>query len=241
MNIILQHYDGDLPDWAVIARDSVKNYAEKIGVEYELVIGNPMGKVHGAHTQKLVYIKEKYDKYDQTIMLDMDICATKHSNNVFDVPRIGVLHDRAMQGTSRTPGAAPNLYKKGAPCFFGNVIKLHKEQRIALREVWEREEQFIADSVVDHYSGDEIVLHYLFHKSGILDGIPLSELCMRLDDNLWWRTENRWDRKFANLFMHSPSGPAADEKWGDGSDKDATFLHFCASQKRLIKEWHKTQ
>ena len=66
MNIVLQHWDGDLPDWAVIARDSVKNYAEKIGVEYELVIGNPMGKVHGAHTQKLVYIKEKYENWRVT-------------------------------------------------------------------------------------------------------------------------------------------------------------------------------
>ena len=239
MNIILQHYDGPLPDWAIIARDTVKNYAEKIGVEYELVTGNPMGKVHGAHTQKLVYIQEKYDKYDQVLMLDMDIVATNNYRNVFDIPRIGVLHDRAMQGTSKTPGAAPKLYKKGAPCFFGNFIKLNKEQRVALREVWNRDEKFIADSVIDHYSGDEIVLHYLFHQSGILDGQRLSELCMRYDDNLWWRKDNRWDRKFANLYMHSPTGPAADKEWGDGSDKDASFLHFCTAQKKHIKEWYR--
>ena len=239
MNIILQHYDGPLPDWAIIARDTVKNYAEKIGVEYGLVTGNPMGKVHGAHTQKLVYIQEKYDKYDQVLMLDMDIVATNNYRNVFDIPRIGVLHDRAMQGTSKTPGAAPKLYKKGAPCFFGNFIKLNKEQRVALREVWNRDEKFIADSVIDHYSGDEIVLHYLFHQSGILDGQRLSELCMRYDDNLWWRKDNRWDRKFANLYMHSPTGPAADKEWGDGSDKDASFLHFCTAQKKHIKEWYR--
>lgn len=237
-NIILQHFDGELPDWAIIARDTVKNYADKIGVEYELVTGNPMGKVHGAHTQKLVYIQEKYDEYDQVLMLDMDICATKIYNNVFDVPRIGVLHDRAMQGTSKTPGAAPKLYKKGAPCFFGNFIKLEKEQRIALREIWERDEQFIADSVVDHYSGDEIVLHYLFHQAGILEGKKPSELCMRLDDDLEHRKENRWDRKFANLYQHSPiNGRKGFEVWGDGHDKDASFLHFCTHQKRLIQHW----
>ena len=120
--------------------------------------------------------------------------------------------------------------------YFDELTK--KEQRIALREIWERDEQFIADSVVDHYSGDEIVLHYLFHQAGILEGKKPSELCMRLDDDLEHRKENRWDRKFANLYQHSPiNGRKGFEVWGDGHDKDASFLHFCTHQKRLIQHW----
>ena len=37
--------------------------------------------------------------------------ATNNYRNVFDIPRIGVLHDRAMQGTSQTPDAARDLIR----------------------------------------------------------------------------------------------------------------------------------
>lgn len=237
-NIILQHWDGKLPDWGEITSETVKNYAKNIGADYELVSGMPMGKSHGPHTQKLVYITEKYDSYDQTLMLDMDMFATKNYKNVFEVPRIGVLHDRAMQGLSRTPKAAPKLFKIGKPIFFGNFIKLNKSQRVSLREIWNRDEKFISDSVVDHYSGDEIVLHYLFHQSGILNGFRNNELCMRYNDDYTWRTENRWDRKFANMYQNSPSGPASDKILGDGFDPDASLIHFCRNQKKQIKKYY---
>ena len=236
MNIILQHWTGELPRWAQLTSNSIAEYARVIGAEYELVRGNPMGEVHGPHTQKLVYIQKQYDEYDQTLMLDMDIMATKQFSNVFDIPRIGVLHDRAMQGTSRTSNAAPTLYEKGKPVFFGNFIKLTREQRISLRDIWNRDEDKIAKGVIDHYSGDEIVLHYLFHQSGILDGIRNSDLCMRYNDDYTWRRENRWDRKFANLYRNSPKRPASDKQWGDGSDSDASLIHFCRDQKRYIEK-----
>ena len=240
-NLILQHWNGDLPKWARIATLTVSDYADRIDADYELVRGMPMGDIHGPHTQKLVYLKDKYDCYEQTLMLDMDIVATKESANVFDIPYVGVLHDRAMKGASRTPGAAPTLFKLGKPVFFGNFIKLSVADRVKLRKVWDEEESFIGESVIDHYSGDEIVLHYLIWKSKIFDKKNASELCMRYDDDLMWRKQNRFDRIFANLFKHSPSGPAADEKWGDGSDKNAVFLHFCRDQKKYIERWFNTQ
>lgn len=222
MNIILQHWNGDMPEWAILAEKTLRIYSEKIGCEYELVKGMPLGEKIGANSQKLIYLDEKYDKYDQTLMLDMDIIATKVFDNVFERKEIGVLHDRAMQGTSRTPGAAPSLYKLGAPVFFGNFIKLNRDQRKALREYadWD----MLSDAVVDHYSGDEVVLHYLFHKSGILDGMKYTDMCMRCDgtsaNDIHFRSFDRADKKFANQ--------------PEDSDPDASIIHFCRDRKKYL-------
>lgn len=222
MNIILQHWDGDLPEWARLAEKTMRIYAEKIGADYELVKGMPLGKVHGPNSQKLIHLDPKYDKYDEVLMLDMDIIATDRYVNVFDFKGIGVLHDRAMKGTSRTPAAAPGLYKKGDPVYFGNFIKLKRDQRIELRKYadWD----LFAKEVIDHYSGDEIILHYLIHKSGILKGQRYSDICMRCDgttaENIHFRDFNRWDRKFCNQ--------------PEDSDPDASIIHFCRSRKAQL-------
>lgn len=224
MNIILQHWDGPLPEWADLAQKTMQIYAAAVGCRYELVRGTPLGKKIGPNSQKLVYLDEKYDEYDQTLMLDMDTIATTVYKDVFKIKQIGVLHDRAMQGTSRTPRAAPSLYKPGAPVFFGNFIKLDRQQRKALRAYadWDK----LADAVVDHYSGDEIVLHYLFHKSGILDNMKYTDMCMRCDgtspDDIHFRLFNRWDKKFANQ--------------PEDSDPDASIIHFCRHRKKFLPD-----
>lgn len=222
MNIILQHWNGNMPEWAILAEKTVRLYAKKIGVDYELVKGMPIGAEHGPNSQKLIYLDPKYDQYDQVLMLDMDTIATTIHSNVFDRPEIGVLHDRAMKGTSRTPSAAPLLYKKGAHVFFGNFIKLTCDQRIELRKHvnW----KLFASAVVDHYSGDEIILHYLLHKSNILKGKKFTDICMRCDgtsaQDIYFRSFDRWDKKFANQ--------------PEDSDSDASIIHFCRSRKAFL-------
>lgn len=222
MNIILQHWDGKMPNWAILAEKTVRLYAKVIGANYELVKGMPMGAEHGPNSQKLIHLDPKYDKYDQVLMLDMDTIATNIHSNVFDRPEIGVLHDRAMKGTSRTPSAAPSLYKKGAHVFFGNFIKLTRDQRIALRK--HADWKMFVGAVVDHYSGDEIILHYLLHKSNILKGKKFTDICMRCDGtsakDIHFRSFNRCDKKFANQ--------------PEDSDSDASIIHFCRSRKGLI-------
>ena len=222
MNIILQHWDGAMPEWAQLATKTMKRYAEKIGADYELVTGYPLGKEIGPNSQKMVYLLEKYDKYDQTLMLDMDTIATNVCANVFDRPEIGVLHDRAMKGSSRTPGAAPELYKLGEYVFFGNFIKLNKDQRVAMRE--HADWDWLATKVVDHYSGDEVVLSYLMYKSNILKGKSIEDVCMRCSgtsyEDIYFRKHSRWDRKFANQ--------------PEDSDPDASIIHFCRGRKAQL-------
>ena len=231
MNLIMQHWNGDLPRWAQLAERTVKDYANDIGVEYELVRGHPLGEAMGANPQKLCYLLEKYDKYEYTLMIDMDMIATKQRYNVFDIPQIGVIHGRAMKddGSSMTPTAAPELYKKGEYIFFGNFIKLHRDQRIALREYLDID--YIAPRTLNKYAGDETVLHYLIHKSGVLRDKTIEEVCMRCGGtsykDLHYRKHNRLDRKFANLS--TASNPLV-----DGSDKDAVFIHFGQARKNNI-------
>lgn len=230
-NIILQHWNGPLPGWARVAKKSVEKYADVIGCEYELVTGHPLGEALGPNPQKLVYITEKYDQYEKVLMLDMDVMATKVYDNAFDRPEIGVLHDRAMKGRSRTPGSAPELFTLGMPIFFGNYIMTNKDQRIAMRK--HADWDWLATKVVDSYSGDEMVLAWLLQQANILDGMTIKDMCMRCGgtsyEDIYFREENRWDRKFTNLPFHADETCYADE--------DATFLHFGQNRKHSLLEW----
>ena len=218
MNIILQHWNGDLPIWAQLAKQSLERYCENISCDYELVTGYPLGEEHGPYAQKLIYLDEKYDRYEQTLMLDMDTVATNVYQNVFDVDKIGVLHSRAMGGTSATVKGGETLFKQNEYVFFGNFIKLNLMQRQKLRACldWSLFEK----SVTDFYAGDEIILHYLLHKSQILKANSPSEICMRRDNTLTPRHDQRFDRKFCNL--------------PEESDKDASMIHFCSHRKKDI-------
>ena len=216
MNIILQHFAGDMPLWAKKAEKTMAMYAEKTGADYELVLDFPMGEELGFTPQKLCMLTEKYDKYDQVCMIDMDTIATKEYESFWDRPEIGVTHARPMRDPDeRTSKAAPELYTKGSWIFFGNWIKLNREQRVALRAYWDQE--LFARSLVDKHPGDEIILHYLINKSGILNGKKVSEVCMRRDDTFEPRKTKRYDRKFCN----QPEDAAY----------NASIIHFCAGRK----------
>lgn len=226
--IILQHWNGPLPQWAELAKKSVELYAKKIGSDYELVTGYPLGEKLGPNPQKLVYISDRYDEYDKVLMLDMDVIATDKYENVFNYDHIGVLHDRAIKGQSRTPKAAPELFEIGMPIFFGNYIMTRKEQRQKMRKYadWE----WLSTKVIDSYSGDEIVLAWLMKKSGILDNIKIEQMCMRCTgssyQDIHFRTHNRLDRKFTNLPFDFDDTCSA--------SADATFLHFGQHRKKAI-------
>jgi len=237
LNLILQHFEGTMPEWAYYCEKTVKRYAEMTGADYQLIRGFPMGKELGFTPQKLCLLLEKYDEYDQVCMIDMDTIATKRYQSFWNRPEIGVLHDRAIAGPkalnavtrkphpSKTPEAAPNLYKQGSWCFFGNWIKLNREQRQELRKHWNQ--KLFEESLVDKHPGDEVILHYLFHQSKILDGKHPRDVCMRTDYrdgedlcNLKFREDSRWDKKFCNQ--------------PEDSDPDASLIHFCAGRKRQI-------
>lgn len=237
MNLILQHYEGSEPDWVKYAERSFRQI-EQEGTEYKRVKGFPMGKNLGFTAQKLCMLNEEYDEYENVLMIDMDTLYTGRSFDFWDTSYIGVLHDRAIRGPdaidlqtgkkypSRTCFAAPKLYREGSWCFFGNWIKLNREQRQELRKHWNQE--LFEEALVDKHPGDEIILHYLMHQSGILEGKKVTDICLRTEGqlkSLKYRDYNRFDRVWCNQ--------------PEDSDSDAVFIHFCAGRKNKIKETYK--
>lgn len=84
-NIILQHFAGELRELDILSIENIKKYSSLIGAEYELVLGYPFRTHLTAPCQKVVLLDEKYDNYDQVLMLDIDMFATKNlSENVFE-------------------------------------------------------------------------------------------------------------------------------------------------------------
>jgi len=232
-NIILQHFDGKLPDWARAAEKTVSRYSLKINADYELITGMPCGDEAGPYAQKMHMLDEKYDGYEEVLMLDMDVIATNIYANIFNIPQIGVLHSRAMIDPNKVRNQWHNnpLYKQSEFLFFGSVIKLKREQRQELRKYldWNyiiscKYNSKINYNRPDFDFSDEIILHYLLHKSKILEGKSFYEVCMRRDgktlEDIHVRNYDRYDRKFANQ--------------PEDSDPDASLIHFCGGRKSNI-------
>lgn len=225
-NIILQHYDGFQPVWALAAEKTVRNYASEVGAIYEFVQGLPCGKEAGPYAQKLHMLDEKFDEFDQVLMLDMDVIATNVYDNIFDIPQIGVLHSRAMKNPESVNQGDDwkinPLYKQGKPLFFGSVIKLDRDMRIKMRKHLDWD--YFNYVVKNQYGSDELIMHYCLHKSGVLEDKSFYEMCMRRDgpdlDNIRVRDYDRYDKRFANQ--------------PEDSDLNASLIHFCAARKRMI-------
>ena len=213
-NIILQHWNGNSPDWVIKCKNSIQNYADKIDAEYEFLSGYPMGDFfENTNTkpflviQKICMLLEKYDGYDNVLMLDMDMMFTGKVDNIFEYEGIGRLHKKGMTeaGASRNGRKWPKLYKQGLPMFFGNCIKLDRNDRKTLRSKLNKEIITSGTSEDGYPPNDEIIMHYLMYSSGLLQGRNVLEL--------------PHDR-----FCDLP----------EEAHPEATFVHYCGSRKNLI-------
>ena len=177
-NLILQHWNNKMPEWARLATESVKLYAKEIGVEYKLISGWPMGEFRGAVSQKIAIVLEEYDEYDDVVMLDSDMVYSGVADDCFNYEGVGRLHYKAMKSEKNSKQGKywPKLYKQGEPLFFGNFVKLTREERIALRPHLPNEadvRENMSDASLSVYKtsmppNDEQTLHYMIHTSGAL-------------------------------------------------------------------------
>jgi len=96
-NIILQHYNGPLSEVAKLSVENIKRYADFCGAEYQLVTGEPFELVQGIKgsgrsgaCHKVHCLDEKWDDYDQVLMIDPDMFTVKGmADNIFET-EIGV-------------------------------------------------------------------------------------------------------------------------------------------------------
>lgn len=212
-NLILQHWNGDLPYWAIKCKESIEQYADAIQAEYRLLSGYPFVEPPAQFEikpwtviQKIHMIDSCYDDYDNVLMLDMDMLATKQFDDIFKYEGIGRLHLKSMSGLNNSRSRLwPDLYQRKKPAFFGNCIKLTRHERMEMRNVCNIEE-ILAASNGDIPPNDEIIMHHLFYKSNVLKNKRELEL-----------PHNR----FCDLV--------------EEAHPKATLLHFCGPRKNRIR------
>ena len=94
MNIILQHFDGELRELDELSMSNIKDYATMVNADYQLVRGKPFRSHLTSPCQKVFMLDEIWDKYDNVLMLDIDMFRPEAMRlNVFDQPGIGLYAD----------------------------------------------------------------------------------------------------------------------------------------------------
>ena len=77
-NITLQHFDGELRPLDRLSIQNIKEYANMVGAEYQLITGKPFRKHLTSPCQKVYMIDEVWDKYNDVLMLDIDMLSLIH-------------------------------------------------------------------------------------------------------------------------------------------------------------------
>lgn len=164
-NIILQHFAGELRELDKLSIENVKAYASKIGVEYELVLGYPFRSFLTPPCQKAILIDEKYDKYDNVLMLDIDIFATRNLNtNVFeDETGIGLFVQ--TQSDLRYRLAYHGRIPFDGAYWGGSFYKMDKSTRQALRSVMPKDDSWMKLYNQPYYYEDEGIISELYNKA----------------------------------------------------------------------------
>ena len=73
-NIILQHWSGELNELTKLSSKSISEYAEMVGADYELVLGDQFTSLSvRPELQKLLMLDERWDDYDNLVMVDADM------------------------------------------------------------------------------------------------------------------------------------------------------------------------
>lgn len=207
-NIILQHWSGVVDDLVDASTKSIEQYSKEIGVEYAFIRGIVF-KPHliNAMTlpyQKLHYLDEKFDEYDDLVMVDADMFVRKGcTSDIFQDKGIGrhtAIQTKLREGLVRN---YPQWGNPEAPYWGGSVIKLTREQRKSFRSV-------LTDEICSVFGSsyqDEGVLHVLANQLKMKHDDPETYLT----GQLWNYSSFEPDVEKAN-FIHirtkiTPNGP----------------------------------
>tara|TARA_R110000744_G_scaffold380511_1_gene501560 strand:- start:1405 stop:2082 length:678 start_codon:yes stop_codon:yes gene_type:complete len=166
MNIVLQHWDGELNDLAKASIKNINQYATQIGAEYELVTGKPFREHLTPPCQKVCCISEKYDKYDNVLMLDPDVFIVKGlERNIFEEEGNGI--HGPTQALLKTRLIQKNKITEVAPYWAGSIYKFSKEERIKLREQIPTTDEWMNEFNKAYHFEDEGILSQLAFKAAL--------------------------------------------------------------------------
>jgi hypothetical protein len=170
MNIILQHWAGEMSDLVWKSAANISAYARSIGAEYDFLEGDVFRSGLAPQSQKLYMLDEAWDAYDIVVMLDSDMFAVRGlAENVFDLEGTGMRTAHQDDVFRRCLRDHPRLSDARFAFWGGAIWRLTRERRQALRvhlndrEMREFNEDF----------HDEGIMHRLACLAGIKqDRIP---------------------------------------------------------------------
>ena len=163
-NIILQHFTGKLRPLDKLSVENISAYAERIGVEYQFVEGQVFREHLTPPCQKVHILDEKWDEYDDVLMLDIDMFVTRNLRlNVFKAEGVGLFADVQK-------GLKNRLVKHGrieseSAYFGGAIYKLTKQQRQSLRDGIPEDDSWMDPYNKSYQFEDEGIISELFHRT----------------------------------------------------------------------------
>jgi len=168
MNIILQHMDGPLRPLDKLSMANMQEYAKLVGADYELVTGRPFRKHLTGACQKVHMIEEKYDAYDQVLMVDIDMFAPiGMTENIFDLQGVGLYADTQVMLHRKILGHAPMFSSANHAYWGGAIYKMPKPLRMKLRRHLGGDESWMLPYNKAYQFEDEGIMHTLAMLSGI--------------------------------------------------------------------------
>ena len=166
MNIILQHWDGELNELTKASVKNIKAYAEQIGAHYQMITGKPFRKHLTAPCQKVWCIAKQYEMYDQVLMLDPDVFIVKGlEKNIFDEEGNGV--HGPVQRLLKQRLTEANRITHNAPYWAGSIYKFNKSEREQLRNQMPKNDAWMNEYNRAYHWEDEGILSELAGKANL--------------------------------------------------------------------------
>lgn len=158
VNIILQHWTGELGEIEKLSSVNIRQYAEKVGAEYRLLRGDVFRPGMVPQCQKLFMLDASLDEYETVVMLDMDIFVRRGMDeNIFNAEGVGLRELMQWGLAKKLHHMFPKLGNRKYSYWGGAVYKLNLDMRRHLRQHI-REHEIIQFNEMFH---DEGIMHRL--------------------------------------------------------------------------------
>ena len=163
----MQHFDGEFRDLDKLSIKNIQEYAKMVGAEYQLIRGKPFRKHLTSPCQKVYMLNEKFDDYDNVLMLDIDMFAPiGMKENVFDAKGAGLYEDIQRTLHQRIANRYPLNASINFPYWGGAIYKLDRSARIKLRGALDGDDGWMLPYNKAYEWEDEGIMHGLAVKTG---------------------------------------------------------------------------
>jgi len=167
-NLIMQHFDGELRPLDELSITNIQEYAKMVGAEYQLIRGKPFRKHLTSPCQKVHMIDEKWDDYDQVLMLDIDMFAPRDmTTDVFKEYGVGLYAEVQQRLHRNIVNTYPLISSSASPYWGGAIYKMDRSLRKKLREQLGGNESWMNNYNKPYHFEDEGIFHTLAHKSNL--------------------------------------------------------------------------